>query len=234
VSSEPTVHGSSATAGKSVEKSVSDYRRRLRRRQLLDTAARILSEEGADAVRIPRVANLAGVTRPSVYKHFANRQELLLGILEGLGESLDGVLQAFLVEDDHEPGTRLGSVLEPIFDCVAEWGIGAWTLLHSGGPDRESRELSRRILSRFLDPAQKILEKQTGADSTRTGVYCELMVAIFEKGTTQWLEGHLSRGQVVDTIHDACVALIIALANPEPGTLSSSAVSGRLAGEKRD
>ena len=216
-----------------VEQSVSEYRRKLRRDQLLSTAAKILSEEGADAVRIPRVANLAGVTRPSVYKHFANRQELLLGILQGLDDGLVDILDSILANGWGDPNVELNSVVEAIFDCVARWGSGAWNLLHSGGPDPETRVLSRQILNKFLVPAQQHLNKITGAKEARTGIYCELLVAVFDTGVSLWLDGRVSRSEAVETIHDSCIALIIALSNSAPGTLSSQSLIEIIATRRR-
>jgi AcrR family transcriptional regulator len=44
---------------------------------LLDATAQIVAEDGADAVSMEAVAERAGVSRPLVYKHFANRAALL-------------------------------------------------------------------------------------------------------------------------------------------------------------
>ncbi|MDT7545174.1 MAG: hypothetical protein QOE99_1284 [Actinomycetota bacterium] len=52
-----------------------------RREQLLDTAQEIALERGFHAVTIDGVAKAAGVTRPVVYGLFADRAELLAGLL---------------------------------------------------------------------------------------------------------------------------------------------------------
>ena len=53
-----------------------------RRDALLDVAAELIAAGGADAVTMDAVAELAGVSRPLVYKHFANRAELLAALYE--------------------------------------------------------------------------------------------------------------------------------------------------------
>ena len=53
-----------------------------RRRQILDVAARVLSEDGAPALEITIVAARASVTRPVVYRFFPTRTALLVGVLE--------------------------------------------------------------------------------------------------------------------------------------------------------
>jgi AcrR family transcriptional regulator len=52
-----------------------------RREQLLDTAQEIALERGFHAVTIDGVAKASGVTRPVVYGLFADRAELLAGLL---------------------------------------------------------------------------------------------------------------------------------------------------------
>src|SRR6478672_4010068 len=48
-----------------------------RRDLLLDAAAALISDGDADNVTMEAVAEHAGVSRPLVYKHFANRREVL-------------------------------------------------------------------------------------------------------------------------------------------------------------
>ena len=58
-----------------------------RKRQILRVAARLLEERGVDGLRIPDVAAAAGVTRPVIYRHFPNRQAILMDLLESAGDA---------------------------------------------------------------------------------------------------------------------------------------------------
>lgn len=49
-----------------------------RRRQLLDTALRIVREEGADRLTLGHLAVRAGVSKPVAYEHFGTRSGLLI------------------------------------------------------------------------------------------------------------------------------------------------------------
>lgn len=51
-----------------------------RRRQLLDTAMRIVREEGADRLTLGHLAVRAGVSKPVAYDHFETRSELLIAL----------------------------------------------------------------------------------------------------------------------------------------------------------
>ena len=82
-----------------------------RKQSLIDAAAQILVTAGVDAVRMPEVAEAAGVTRPIVYRHFENRHAL--NRLDGFDDQLDLFAVAAFAEirnafdDLFHGGTRL-------------------------------------------------------------------------------------------------------------------------------
>lgn len=81
-----------------------------RRDSLVDAAAEIVASGDVEAVSIENVAERAGVSRPLVYKHFANRDELLAAVYRReskllhreiaaaveAADALDGKLRAFI------------------------------------------------------------------------------------------------------------------------------------------
>jgi AcrR family transcriptional regulator len=70
--------------------------------EILDAAERLLIETGSEeAVSIRRIADSVGVTPPSIYLHFADKDELLFAVCERQFEELDRVMeQAVLGFDD--------------------------------------------------------------------------------------------------------------------------------------
>jgi len=56
--------------------------REQRLRQLLNTALRLIREEGTDALSLGRLAEAAGITKPTVYDHFGTRQGLLAALYQ--------------------------------------------------------------------------------------------------------------------------------------------------------
>jgi len=73
--------GSSATAG-TISTGGTRLRQPDRRDALLDAAADLLVRGDPEDVSMESVAERAGVSRPLVYKHFANRQDLLNALYE--------------------------------------------------------------------------------------------------------------------------------------------------------
>ena len=69
--------------------------------QILDAAERLLIETGSEeAVSIRRIAEAVGVTPPSIYLHFADKDELLFAVCERQFAELDRVMQAAVVGVD--------------------------------------------------------------------------------------------------------------------------------------
>lgn len=79
-----------------------------RRRQFIEIARQLIVEEGVEAVRVPRVAELAGCGRTLFYRYFPRREDLLMAVLTEyyslLGslsaETIDEGMRGFVESDD--------------------------------------------------------------------------------------------------------------------------------------
>ncbi|MBV8385894.1 MAG: TetR/AcrR family transcriptional regulator, partial [Acidimicrobiia bacterium] len=79
--------------------------------EILDAAERLLIETGSEeAVSIRRIAEAVGVTPPSIYLHFADKDELLLAVCERQFGELHRVMEAAVegVDDPVEAVYRRG------------------------------------------------------------------------------------------------------------------------------
>jgi AcrR family transcriptional regulator len=86
-------------------------RSRRSRAALLDATRELISEGGFDTLTMAAVAERAGVSRRSVYLHFATRAELVTALFSRLGETEDIGASLQRVWDSPDPVTAL-----------AEWG----------------------------------------------------------------------------------------------------------------
>jgi AcrR family transcriptional regulator len=69
--------------------------------EILDAAERLLIETGSEeAVSIRRIADAVGVTPPSIYLHFADKDELLFAVCERQFAELDRVVEKAVVGVD--------------------------------------------------------------------------------------------------------------------------------------
>ncbi|WP_313351260.1 TetR/AcrR family transcriptional regulator [Paracoccus sp. (in: a-proteobacteria)] len=103
---------------------------RLTRADWLEKALDVLIENGVDAVRITRLADLLGVTRGSFYWHFADRNDLLQAMLEVWEQSNT----ASIVQAATLPGTLEDRILalfmcwlDPeLFDPQLDFAVRDW------------------------------------------------------------------------------------------------------------
>jgi len=86
------------------------------RRRLLDAARRILEAEGRDKLHLRAIASLTGVSAPTVYYHYADKQALLAALaLEGFADLRDALEGA---DGGLTGGPGLGAVSGAYLDFV--------------------------------------------------------------------------------------------------------------------
>jgi AcrR family transcriptional regulator len=105
-------------------------RRRLapeeRRRLIVEAAGRLFGDRGYDGTRLDAVAAAAGVTKPVLYRHFADKRALYLALLERHRADLDTFAGAIPALGPLE--ARLRAVLEVWLDYVQAHSY-AWRML---------------------------------------------------------------------------------------------------------
>ncbi len=78
----------SATAGPPEARSRRSRLKSDRRLQLLAAAERLFAERGFQAVRLEDIGAAAGVSGPAIYRHFPNKESLLVELLVGISTQL--------------------------------------------------------------------------------------------------------------------------------------------------
>jgi len=105
-------------------------RRRLppeqRRELIVEAAGRLFGQRGYDGTRLDAVAAAAGVTKPVLYRHFADKTALYLALLDRHREDLGSFAGALPPGGPLE--ARLRSVLEVWLDYVQAHDY-AWRML---------------------------------------------------------------------------------------------------------
>jgi AcrR family transcriptional regulator len=82
-----------------------------RRRQLLEVAARLFAERGFRGTTTAELAAAAGVTEPILYRHFSNKLDLFLTLIDEVGNEVIAAWQDALSRKD-DPRQRLQTLLE--------------------------------------------------------------------------------------------------------------------------
>lgn len=113
-----------------------------RREALLDTAASIAAGRGVEAVTMESVADDAGVSRALVYKHFANRGELLTAVYRREATRLHEEMAAEVRGADSLEG-MYRALIRASFRVSAERGALFAALRAAGAWNRDLRTEQR-------------------------------------------------------------------------------------------
>jgi AcrR family transcriptional regulator len=185
-----------------------------RRRQLLDVAAQILTEQGVEHVQITEVAERAGVSRPLVYRLFPTRQALVQALLEDFAQRLSERFQAALLST--LPGS-IEEITKAFVDasCAAieEQGAGPWLLLDARA-DAELGRLGQNILTDLLKPWRRRLAEMTGQPPRRAMNVLWMIVAAGRAALDGWITGSISRRAAIEDATRAVSALLQAFMRP--------------------
>jgi AcrR family transcriptional regulator len=118
------------------------------RRAILDAAGRLLLEHGD--LSMSELARVAGLTRPTLYRHFPDREH----VLDALARDLGPVVVARLLETFE--GLPLGDALDRLAADVVDVARQHRELLDAG--HRQLHELARLIVPG--EPIARLLEER--------------------------------------------------------------------------
>ncbi len=87
------------------------------REKILETACRLFYESGLHATGIDTIVAQSGVTKMTLYKHFASKQELILAVLQRRDEEWRCWFQQAVEARAEQPAERLLA----LFDALKSW-----------------------------------------------------------------------------------------------------------------
>lgn len=164
-----------------------------RRSQLLEVASRILFERGVEAVRIPELAECAGVTRPVVYRFFPNRQAIFVALLEELGSEIDLRLALF-TQRRVSTETLVTEFVFAICDAIEACGPGAWVLMGGAALDEEVRVVVAAVEQRLTRPwMERVARLMPQMEASEVAAVTSILVASSRAVLRLWLIGELTR-----------------------------------------
>src|SRR5262249_34043307 len=101
-----------------------------RRNQILDAATRVFAEKGVHRATIKDIARAAGIADGTIYNYFANKDALLIGILDRVNQSQQRA-EHFAQAEDSDAATFIRSYLGQRLARLSEAGIDVFRVLFS-------------------------------------------------------------------------------------------------------
>lgn len=148
-----------------------------RLRQLLDVSWRLIREEGADALTLPRLAQAAGVAKPVVYDHFSTRNGLLAALYQDFDARQTGVIDMAVEQSAPTLQDRAAVIASSYIDCVLAQGreIPGVLAALAGSPELERIKRDYQLI--FIEKCRKILSPFTGARGIMTASFWAMLGA---------------------------------------------------------
>ena len=143
-----------------------------RRSQLITAAERLMAEHGYLAVRLEDIGAAAGVSGPAIYRHFPNKEALLVELLVGISTRLlNGANAVAGQADDAE------SALQGLIDFHLDFALGESDLIRIQDRDlgnlppaakRQVRRKQRQYVEIWVDVLRRRDPALTESDARLT------------------------------------------------------------------
>ncbi|WP_330184795.1 TetR/AcrR family transcriptional regulator [Nocardia sp. NBC_01503] len=115
-----------------------------RREQLLEAGARLIADRGFLGMRLDDLGAAAGISGPAVYRHFPNKEALLVELLVGISQRLLDGGSAVAAEADSP-----AAALDALIDFHLDFALGEPELIRIQDRDLENLpEAARRQVRR--------------------------------------------------------------------------------------
>ena len=151
---------------------------------LLDVAVAIAEDASVDEVTIEAVAERAGVSRPLLYKHFANRSALLAAMYRREAEDLHRQLTSRVAA---------APTLEAMFDALISGALEAsrergamFAALRSAGGWTSEVRHEQRSRDVGTSRAFAATARREGVDGTKAGPATAMLLALVDSVVSQY------------------------------------------------
>jgi AcrR family transcriptional regulator len=171
-----------------------------RRSQLIAAAERLVAERGFLAVRLEDIGAAAGVSGPAIYRHFPNKEALLVELLVGISTRLLAGATDVLVQ-----ATDPATALDILIDFHLDFTLGEPDLIR----------IQDRDLGHLPEPAKRQVRKAQRQ-------YVEIWVEVLRR-----LDAGLSEGDARLMAHAAFGLLNSTPHSVKSGTAKTAEASSR-------
>lgn len=136
--------------------------RRNARRRLLDAAHGLLEEQRWAEISLDDITSAADVARTAFYRHFEDRQHLLMAMLDDVGLELDHVADNWMAPAD-DPVAELRASLGGLTTVFVEHGRLIQAISDTARHDPEIGALYDRLADRLLSATARRIEADVAA-----------------------------------------------------------------------
>lgn len=150
-----------------------------RKREILEQAMALVIQEGIAALTMKRVAQRVGFTEPAMYRHFRNKRELVISLIQMIRVRFDGMFDSSGFEQ--RPAVYFRTLLHPILGYLEQ--VRGVTLQFLSESTYNRDELIRKELDYFysgmVDRIRDYLRVSQKRGEVRKEMDCEAAAIMF-------------------------------------------------------
>ncbi|MGW4376875.1 TetR/AcrR family transcriptional regulator [Streptomyces albidoflavus] len=143
------------------------------RARLLATATRIFYAEGIHAVGVDRIVSEAEVTRATLYRHFAGKEELVLACLDQVDQGMRAGVEAAVREAGPSAADAVRAVGRFIAEGIRSEGFRGCAFLNAAveypDPDHPVHQAVLAHRQWFLETVTELLARVAGEPADEAG-----------------------------------------------------------------
>jgi AcrR family transcriptional regulator len=155
-----------------------------RQREILDRAFELVQESGLAQLTLKRVADRVGFTEAAIYRHFANKRELVLALVDLMGTRLLAGMRGIVSRPDLSPTERIERMVRFHVEMMLATRGVPFTFIAEGvaGGDRELVDRFGRIIGTYrallVDQIAQLGGPTTVPDDLRSVLFLGLPAAL--------------------------------------------------------
>jgi TetR/AcrR family transcriptional regulator, ethionamide resistance regulator len=152
--------------------------RRDARRRLLDAAHGLLEQQPWTEISLDDITSTAEVARTAFYRHFEDRQHLLMAMLDDVGLELDHVADDWMADSDDDPEAELRRSLKGLTSVFVEHGRLIQAISDTARHDAEIGALYLALADRLAAATARRIKADVHAGRSRVAEPAEVARAL--------------------------------------------------------
>ena len=152
-----------------------------RHQEILDAAIKLFNAKGYNGARTLEIAREAGISEPTMYKHFENKKALFLACFQSITEELYSEYRRHYRENRDNEVAYLKGVFNVYIDFVANNPDKSMFLVHmlTYWDDPEFKEVYRELMESSIESICRVIEAAKRKDLFRSQVDSRFLAALF-------------------------------------------------------
>lgn len=175
--------------------------------QLIEIAWQLAREEGADALTLPKLAEVANIAKPVVYGHFGTRNGLLITLYRDFDARQTAVIDAALEKRQPTLEGTASILARSYIECVLAQGREMPGVLAALAGSPELETVKRDYQAVFIEKCRKVLAPFAG-DAGIGQASLWAMLGAADALSHSAARGEISIGQAEAELYETILAMV--------------------------